>query len=642
MFRSIYKTNIILSLVCSFLLLSFAQAKDEGIAGTESNFHLGFGARAMGMGRAFTAMADDPTAVFWNPAGLENIFQQSVTFFNTTLYEGATYLFLGYALPTLDLGTFGLGIGRIGVGGIEYRDIDGYNEGYPDFSWDEYQAYLSYAKKLPWNITSGATIRVVRRGFSGVFNEDNLIDYGVGMDLGFLYKPEMFSSPLLTDWSFGLNVHNLFTPQIKEGNVVDELPLSIRLGILRRLYFSGGGNNVNVLLDLDYSEKRGTFVNLGAEYRFKELGMLRTGFDVNGLTFGAGVKYSIFQIDYAFGSGYSSDLPSASVHRVSLSFNFGLNRNEMFEIAEAKRKAEEDRIIANMRESDRQKFVKEHLQKAEDYFNQGEWLEAIVEYQQVITQDPFNNRAQMMLDSADVLLNKQFQSRQDEAIEQALDKERAEINRQFVNERFEKGRLLLDQRQYTEALIEFNRALERAPNDETIKAAIATTRRRLELEISNLLQASRREYQNENYSEALRLLTEARLLGGNNPRILDEIDILTQRYKLTQLMAQGYGLYEIGEYDEATKVFEEALKIDPNYDQAKRAFDRAKIETEGQAEGMPPDVERRYLEGIDLFIKGKYREAIDIWEEIRKEYPYNKQVSKAIEGARERLEKATK
>ena len=107
-------------------------------------------------------------------------------------------------------------------------------------------------------------------------------------------------------------------------------------------------------------------------------------------------------------------------------------------------------------------------------------------------------------------------------------------------------------------------------------------------------------------------------------------------------MAQGYGLYEIGEYDEATKVFEEALKIDPNYDQAKRAFDRAKIETEGQAEGMPPDVERRYLEGIDLFIKGKYREAIDIWEEIRKEYPYNKQVSKAIEGARERLEKATK
>jgi len=637
MFINIYKTG--LSILLLLLLMPNPPAiAQDGDAGTESLFHLGFGARALGLGRAFTAMADDPTAVFWNPAGLENVYQQSVSFFHSTLPEGASYDFLGYAFPTLSLGTFGAGIGRVGIGGVPFRDIDQVSQDYPEFSWDEYQAYFSYAKKLPWDISSGLTVRVVRRGFSNVFNDGNLIDYGVGMDLGLMYTPEYFTSSFLRDWTFGLNIRNLFTPQVKEGTQVDELPLSVRFGILRKLFFVGGGNNVNVLLDLDYSQKRALMFNFGAEYRFRELGMLRAGFDGNAVTFGAGMKYSLLQIDYAFGSSYYSEI-IPSVHRVSLSVNFGLNRNEMFEIAEAKRRAEEERIIADIRESDRQKFVAEHLQQAEEYFNSGEWLDAIVEFQQVISQDPFNNRAQIMIDSADVLLQGQFENRQNQAISEALDKERAEINRQFVNERFERGRLLLEQKLYTESLIEFTRALERSPNDETIISAINTTERRLAQEISSLVQASRREFQNGNYSEALRLLTDARLLGGDNAEILNEIEILTQRYKLAEKMQQGLGLYEIGEYDEALQIFEQAMDIDPADELVRQYYERTKIETMGKTEEMPPDVERRYLEGIDKFVKGKYREAINIWEEILQEYPYNKKVIKAIEGARDRMER---
>jgi hypothetical protein len=109
-------------LLCSLLLIAFlggahSTHAQDGDGGTESNFSIGFGARAMGMGSAFTALADDATAVFWNPAGLENIYQQSVTLFYTQLLEG-DYQFIGYALPTLNIGTFGMGLGRIGVGGI--------------------------------------------------------------------------------------------------------------------------------------------------------------------------------------------------------------------------------------------------------------------------------------------------------------------------------------------------------------------------------------------------------------------------------------------------------------------------------------------------------------------------------------------
>lgn len=629
-------TSILLLMVLCWVSTGYAQ---KGQGGTESNLHWGFGARAMGLGRAFTAMADDPTAVFWNPAGLEFVYQQSISFFHSTLPEGASYDFLGYAFPTLNLGTFGIGIGRIGISDVPYRDINGFSEGYPNFSWDEYQGFFSYAKKLPWDITSGLTVRLVRRGFSNIHNEGDLIDYGVGMDLGLMYRPEFFTNALLKDWSIGLNVRNLFAPQVKEGTQVDEMPLTLRLGIMRKLFFMGGGNNVNLLLDLDYSQNRDMLFNVGMEYRFRELGMLRAGLDGNAITFGAGMKYSVFQVDYAFGNSYYSEVLPA-VHRVSLSINFGLNRDEMYEIAAAKRRAEEERIIADIRELDRRRFIADRLKKADEYFNQGEWLDAIVEYQQVITQDPFNSRAQMMIDSSNTLLQKQFAERQALAIEDALDKERAEMNRRFVNERFERGRALLDQKKYTEALIEFNRALERSPNDETIIGAINTTRRQIAQEISNLIQVSRREYQNGNYSEALRLLTDARLLGGDNPEIQREIELLTQRYQLAQKMQQGLSLYEIGEYDRALQIFEQAMKIDPADELVRQYYQRTKVETEGKSEEMPPDVERKYLEGIDRFVKGRYREAIEIWEEIRKEYPYNKKVIKAIEGARERLQKA--
>lgn len=624
-------------------LTSLCPAKDDGQAGLESNFHLGFGARALSMGRAFTAVADDPSAIYWNPAGLELVYQQSFTFFHAPLYEGGSFSFISYTFPTLNIGTLGFAIGRIGIGDVPNRGTDQYLID-NNASMDEYQGFISYAKKIPWNITSGITIRIVRSGFSGTNNviyQGNYIDYGVGFDMGFMYTPEGFTSKFLQDWNFGLNIRNLFSPQIKTAEDVDTYPLSIRFGILRKLYFSNGGNNINVMLDFDYSQGRDLFFNMGLEYKFKELGMLRAGIDGSTPTFGAGAKYSFMQIDYAFGGSKYSEILNP-IHSVSLTFNFGLNRDELLEIVEEKRRAEEARVIAEIREADRQKFIAEHMKNADGYFENSEWLDAIVEYQQVISQDPFNNRAQIMIDSADVQLQAQFDARQNQAIEEALDKERAEINQQFVNERFERGRLLLEQKLYTEALIEFNRALERAPGDETIIGAITTTRRRLNQEITNLLQASRREYQGGNYSEALRLITDARLLGGDNAEIQNEIEILNQRYKLAQKIQQGLGLYEIGEYDQALQIFEQAMSIDPSDELLRQYYEKTKVETEGKTEELPSDVERRYLEGVDKFLKGKYQEAITIWEEIRKEYPYNKKIIKAIEGAKERMERAQK
>lgn len=49
------------------------------MAGTVMAESRGFGARALGMGGAFTAVADDGTAAYWNPAGLAQVNAISIT-----------------------------------------------------------------------------------------------------------------------------------------------------------------------------------------------------------------------------------------------------------------------------------------------------------------------------------------------------------------------------------------------------------------------------------------------------------------------------------------------------------------------------------------------------------------------------------
>jgi len=622
--------KIIFTTVFLFTISLFAQ--DEW-GGTESNLSSGFGARALSLGQAFTSVADDPTAVFWNPAGLEHVNQQGITLFHSNLPQGTLYDFLGFAYPTLRLGTFGFGLGRIGTGELKRRDE--FVE-YGTFSWEEYHAFFSYAKRLPWDITAGLTVRGVRRAWN---NLDGEVDMGVGMDFGLLYKPIIFSSVYLRDWSFGLNMRNIFAPQVNEGVGVDVFPLNIRFGLSRKIFLFDGGNQLNVLFDADYSEKRDMLFHFGTEYNFKGLGMLRLGFDGRHPTFGAGVQYSIFQIDYAFGQPAETDyFPPA--HRFSLSFNFGLDREQMQVLAAAERKAEEERLIADIREADRQKYIAEHIGYADNYFKQGNYLDAIVEYQQVISQDAFNKRATVMLDSSEVLFQDQRNQEQTQAVRTALNSERAEVTRKFVEEHFNKGRSYLEKKQFTEALIEFNLALESAPGEASILSGIQTTQRRMSEETTRLIQQGRQEFRNGNYAKALGLLADARLFGGDNQRIQAEIETLSQRIKLQENIQKGMGLFEIGEYDQARLVFEEALQLSPENELARQYLEKSKIETVGKTVPLSPAAESRYLQGVDRFVKGKYGEAIAIWEEVLKEHPYNKKVLKALEGARERLNKS--
>ena len=634
MIRFIKIEHISILLITISVFSGFVLYAEDGDGGTESNLNFGYGARALSLGGAFTALADDPTAVFWNPAGLEFIYQQNVNFFHTSFWEGIDYDFIGYVYPTIKYGTYGIGIGRIGVDDIDQLD----NSGAPvnnTYSHAEMHMYISAAKKLPFNTTAGITIKYLRRGFSGLADSPNYFDSGFGLDIGLLYRPELFGSRWLQDWSVGFKLTNLFRPSLKEGSESDQLPLDMKLGLMKKIRFAGG-NFFNVLFDIKSVQKMDTRFYLGTEYHFRDIGAFRMGFNNGRVAVGGGVDYKMFQFDYTFGNYSNSDYFSA-VHSISISANFGKNRDEMLAHAEAQRIAEEKELIAQTLAVERQQFISDHLHFANKYFHDNQYMDAIVEYRQVLTLDSLNVYAKTMLDSSNNSLQNIFEIRQTEAVQAALDKNRAEIDKNFINNHFDKGREYIKQNKLREALNEFNLVLERDETNLTVINAIRTTKRGIAEEVARIIQQSKEELERTNYADAQLLLSEAQVLVENNQEILDEIIALRNQVDLQKYQQRGMLFFQLNEFDKAVIMFEKVLAMEPENESAREYYDRCKIELSTSAQMMDPQTEERYLIGINEYVNGNYDKAIAIWDSILVEQPYNKKVLSAIRTAKNRL-----
>ncbi|MEJ2636279.1 MAG: PorV/PorQ family protein [Calditrichia bacterium] len=606
----------------------FGQA--EGQYGTTLPLSYGVGARALGLGRAYVAAANDPTAVFWNPAGLELVPRATFTLFHNQIFEGTMYDFAGFVYPTLTYGTIGAGFARIGTGDIPFRDIN--NAFLGNSTYEENELYISYGKRLPYNLLGGATFKVRRQQFS--FGTPNTT--GFGFDLGLMYRPH-WEGKYLQNLAFGLSYRNLISPTLKLGSENENEPYIVSFGFIKGLNFWENAK-INLVFDYHKSKFENGSLRAGTEYVFRDMGAVRLGFDNSHLAFGAGLKYSILELDYSF-SSISSDGAFPPTHRFSVTFSLGKTRDELLLIAAEERRQREKELVERTKEEERQNFIVEHLKKGEEYFSDNKYFDAYVEFQQVVSVDPFNKNANVLLDSANNKIQQELDSRQQKAIAAAVDKELAQENKNYMQLHFEKGQVFLQKNQFTDALIEFNLALERSPNDPIILEAIATGKRRLEEQVKKLVTQGRQEFQSGNYSNALQILSEALVLAPEDPDLKDEINTLSNRIKIQQYVQQALQYYDLGQYQNALGLFEEALKMDPSNQLLKQYIERTKRGMGVVDQEMDQESERMYLKGVDLFLVGKYEEALKIWKDLEKKYPYSKKLQDVIKSAEERLKR---
>lgn len=294
-----------------FLFSTSAFAVDTGQAGLDiAVLEAGVGARALGMGGAFTAIADNSDAPYWNPAGLSQIKHNEISAMQTKLSTDADHYYVSYVTPFL-AGGLGISWIQIGMGSItQTGTTDAFNDvqNLGIFSYFSNAYMLAYGQNITDNISFGITAKYLTSDMPGLTSVEGASAWGYSVTPGLLYKPTV-------NLSIGFKIDELVNLQ-KWGTDTEEIaPSKYRLGIGYRLAIVG----YPVLLSADMSQinKAGYAVDtgVGAELTMGNLAF-RLGTSDSTLTAGAGLGTEHIRIDYAYVT--QTNLSTNNVHRVSL------------------------------------------------------------------------------------------------------------------------------------------------------------------------------------------------------------------------------------------------------------------------------------------------------------------------------------
>ncbi len=293
---------------------------------------IGVGGRALGMGSAFTAVANDVTAGYWNPAGLSRLKFPEIILMHDQRYGGVVSYDYGAAAMSLSKGeTVGISAIVSSVSGIPNTLnalIDYNGNGIFDptdrldyskitfFSATDVAVIGSYAKRYSENFAYGANVKFIRRSIGSTYGT------GIGFDVGALYTP-------FTNFSLGANLQNATTTIVAwTTGTTEVLAPTLAAGAAYR--FSVGPASimpaVDLLFNVDNMGSSSTVhvgplsadLRAGAEVSYKNIIAIRAGYnEVKQFTVGAGIHLPKLEIDYSFARfAYSGALDDT--HRISL------------------------------------------------------------------------------------------------------------------------------------------------------------------------------------------------------------------------------------------------------------------------------------------------------------------------------------
>ncbi|MBN1824064.1 MAG: PorV/PorQ family protein [Endomicrobiales bacterium] len=301
----------------------FGEVQIHPKAGTTSATFLkyGIGSRAVAMGSAFGALADDASALYWNPAGLARLEQKELSVTHNESFENIKHDFAGYAFPVFKGYAAIAAYGLYTPEDIERRsglnEADPYEpltsiEGY--FKAYDTAAHLSYARFINKNLSLGGSLKYIQQTI------DTESASGVAVDAGALYSFD--TSPL----SLGLAFQHVGT-EIKFREKGYPLPMNVKLAAAYRIT-----DRLTTTFDLNQPVDNYLFISSGWEYFPVELLSIRAGYryrlnglelgDLHGLSAGLGFNFKAgetnVRLDYAF-VPYSV---LGDSHRMSLSILF--------------------------------------------------------------------------------------------------------------------------------------------------------------------------------------------------------------------------------------------------------------------------------------------------------------------------------
>ena len=305
------------------LLFTFLLSEQLTAAAGTAGFgflNVDFNSRSSAMAGAFMAMRGDVSVIMHNPAGMaySNEKQFGFDYVNYLLDING-----GQVVYTQRID----GHGQIS-GAISYFNYGKFEETTEfanktgnEFGANDIAFALSYADMLEEMFSYGVTVKYVHS------NIDMYSASAIAMDFGLLYE-----APFEDDLFFGLSLLNLGKPLDAFISTREDLPLSLRLGMSKKLAHLPLEFNIG-LIDLNVAEDsfwdRFKKFSIGGEFTLSEVIRLRLGYNneihdgldtgtgagLSGVSIGLGIHYDKYRFDY----GFSTFGDLGAIHRIGIS-----------------------------------------------------------------------------------------------------------------------------------------------------------------------------------------------------------------------------------------------------------------------------------------------------------------------------------
>jgi hypothetical protein len=304
--------------------------------------NIGVGSRANAMGGAFTATADDATALYWNPAGLSQCIHPEVTFNHSDWFLDIYHEFIGAVIPA-GQHSFGICMTYVGVPDQKVRTIEEPEGNGNYYNASDLMLGVSYAFQFTNQFSMGFTGKYIRQAIYNSAGSAWAVDFGA------LYHPSFIKwlSLGMEIANFGSTLQfsgrdiNIKVDNDPKHNSNDRLPASLTtdaypLPLIFRFGFAmkpinTKNNRFVTAIDLIHPSDNTESVNIGTEYVYHDIISLRTGYHsllerdyetAGGFTIGFGLQIYIQKLVIVLDYAYRDFGVLNDVDRFSCSFRF--------------------------------------------------------------------------------------------------------------------------------------------------------------------------------------------------------------------------------------------------------------------------------------------------------------------------------
>lgn len=327
MYRRLSYILVVLLFICLCVSALLAQSRDDKAGSVGMKFlTFGYGARAAGMGEAYTALVDDASGFFWNPGALGTLDNLSVHFTWNQYLLDSKYFAAAVAYPIENFATVTVGVTVVDYGDVVETSFEATGDPFKrtgnTLSPSDLAIGVSLSKQLTDKFSIGGTVKFIREDLSTVTANGVAFDVGTIFDTG--YRNIKIGA---TFTNFGPDIS--FAGDGFDGQDVP-IPQSFRIGFsIDSGSFTDTDNYVGTLsFDLIKNADTVQRLAVGGEidigtYIQGRVGYI-VGFDESKVSFGGGLHFDWddheVRADYAIST--FDDFDNTDVQRFSLSINF--------------------------------------------------------------------------------------------------------------------------------------------------------------------------------------------------------------------------------------------------------------------------------------------------------------------------------